>query len=188
MFDNERVILITQLCSEKRDHYRCITVPSELLKKHFPDTSGKHSASSHHYYNDKWHSPRGKNEIRAYLRGGIQFFYYDISGGGEYSRSYLPLTLHFSPRASRASATDCGMPTATSALFVRRLKSGNAWASGPRRRKRWRVIDRVVPEARGKGKTHPQRSRMVCRRAIGCRRSICSARSVKSPSGGWQLP
>ena len=44
---------------------------------------------------------------------------------------YLPLTLHFSSRASSASATERGIPTTTSALLVRRLKRGNEPASGP---------------------------------------------------------
>lgn len=49
---------------------------------------------------------------------------------------YLPLTLHFSPRASSASATERGIPTATSALLVRRLKTGNAPARDPGTEKR----------------------------------------------------
>jgi len=50
---------------------------------------------------------------------------------GERRTTYLPFIRHFSPRASSASATERGIPTTTSALFVRRLKSGNACASGP---------------------------------------------------------
>ena len=52
----------------------------------------------------------------------------------ECQTTYLPLIRHFSSRASSASATKLGIPTTTSALFVRRLKSGNPCASGPEKR------------------------------------------------------
>lgn len=56
-------------------------------------------------------------------------------------QTYLPLVRHFSSRTSSASATEHGIPTTTSALLVRRLRSGNAPASGPGGKKRGGMID-----------------------------------------------
>lgn len=78
--------------------------------------------------------PGGKKETRAYLRQkvrappSVRQIMKDCCIG---ELPYLPFTLHFSPRASSASATERGTPTTTSALFVRRLRRGNACASGP---------------------------------------------------------
>ena len=45
--------------------------------------------------------------------------------------TYFPFTLHLSPAWSSLSATAWGIPTATSALFVRRLRIGKSPARGP---------------------------------------------------------
>ena len=84
--------------------------------------------------------------------------------------AYLPLTLHFSSRASSASATERGTPTTTSALLVRRLKRGNACASGPTKR---RVKEWETGRWGGENVTHPRPSRMTCRRAIERHQSTC---------------
>ena len=93
---------------------------------------------------------------------------------------YLPLTRHFSSRASSASATERGIPTITSALLVRRLKRGNEPASGPGTE---RMCSRVstrppVSVRRLSGGACLWRFRTAYRQAIGCHQSICATFSL----------
>ena len=90
----------------------------------------------------------------------------------EHRTTYLPFIRHFSPRASSASATERGIPTTTSALFVRRLKSGNACASGPEKNGGNRCF--YSGGGRGGDETHRRQFQTACRRAIGRHRSICT--------------
>jgi hypothetical protein len=78
------------------------------------------------------HASFGANEMSAYLRTPIS-----ARAQTGPTRTHFPLTRHFfsasSSDASSRAATARSTPTTTSALFVRRLRSGNAPASGPAR-------------------------------------------------------
>jgi hypothetical protein len=68
----------------------------------------------------------GSKEIKAYLRWmSLLDLPYHVSP------TYFPFVLHFSPCSSSFFATVSDTPTATSALFVRKDKIGNAPRRGP---------------------------------------------------------
>lgn len=69
---------------------------------------------------------RGTNDTSAYLATTLR-----TSKNRSTCRTHFPFTLHFSPAWSSLSATSWGTPTATSALFVRKLRIGKSPARGP---------------------------------------------------------
>jgi hypothetical protein len=106
------------------------------------------------------HASFDANEMSAYLRTPIS-----ARAQTGPTRTHFPLTRHFfsasSSDASSRAATARSTPTTTSALFVRRLRSGNAPASGPARARSAESRD----GRECKRRTERGRERGVCRPA-----------------------